>query len=147
MEMNEMENKAEGIVEIPVEKTAAPAEQAAEATTASESTEARTPAAAELINGAKSNPTGTLNIIGILDGILSLILGLVMFSKEIGTWENNVSYGGDAYTGIQNAAAQTANNVQYLSDLVKFGFGSLLIVVGIALISYFGIKYCAEKKK
>ncbi len=80
------------------------------------------------------------SLIGIGSGILSIILGFVTMSKSIGSWESLSSYGGDAYTGMQNASAQTANNVQDLADLTRFGISSLLIVLGIAVACYFALK-------
>lgn len=77
---------------------------------------------------------------GIISGILSIIFGIIMFSKDIGYYEASYSYGGDAYTGIQNAAAQTANNVKALSEITKNGFGFFLIAVGLIAIFYFASK-------
>lgn len=77
------------------------------------------------------------NALGIFSGIVSIILGIVSFCLDNGSGINNKSYGGDAYTGIQNAAAHTANNVQDLCNVVKFGFGALLIVIGLAIIAFF----------
>ena len=52
-----------------------------------------------------------------------------------GYYESSYTYGGDAYTGIQNAAAQTANNTRYLAKITRFGFGSVLLVGGISLMA------------
>ena len=82
----------------------------------------------------------------IIIGILSVTLAIITFSQEIsdfsGGYENYLTYQGDAYTGIQNAAAQTANNVRTLSGLVitlaqivKFGLGSILLVAGLTLLA------------
>lgn len=73
-------------------------------------------------------------VLFILVGLLAVILGFCAFGKDTGYYENNNKYGGDAYTGIQNAAAQTANNVQDLSEATTFGFGSILLVGGIVLM-------------
>ncbi len=77
---------------------------------------------------------------GIISGILSVIFGIIMFAKYVGGYESNSSYGGDAYTGIQNAAAQTANNVMALSEIVKTGFAFSLIALGLIAIFYFAMK-------
>ena len=45
-------------------------------------------------------------------------------------------YGGDAYTGIQNAAATTSKNVRDLAGIVQFGFGSILLVMGLTLVGF-----------
>lgn len=71
-----------------------------------------------------------------LVGIASSILGIVCFDMSSGSYEYNSTYGGDAYTGIQNAAAQTANNVHALAEVCKFGFGSILLIAGIVIIIY-----------
>lgn len=70
----------------------------------------------------------------ILTGVLSITLAIVAFSMSVGFEQYNVSYNGDAYTGIQNAAAQTSRNIVALCKIVKFGFGSILLVFGIFLI-------------
>ena len=77
---------------------------------------------------------------GIISGIISIIFGIVMFAKNVGYYESSISYGGDAYTGIQNAAAQTANNVKALSEIAKSGFAFLLIAIGLIAIFYFASK-------
>lgn len=129
MEMNEMETK---VVETPVE--AAPGVVEVEAPAATSAVKAETP---------KTNFKNVLNICGIL----SLIFGLIVFNKNTGYSQQSITYGGDAYTGIQNAAAQAANNVKFLNEAVVYGFGALLIVVGIALVCYFGRKYVIENNK
>lgn len=81
------------------------------------------------------------SIIGVIGGFISIILGFVVSGMSTGGWESNSTYGGDAYTGIQNAAAQTANNVQDLAEILKTGMSSSLIIFGIAMIAYFGLKF------
>ena len=75
----------------------------------------------------------------LLIGILSVILSFVAFGSDVGYFEYNETYGGDAYTGIQNAAAQTARNVKFLAEAVTFSSGSILLVIGLTLIVY-GLK-------
>ena len=95
----------------------------------------------------KNIPDFILSIAGLFSGLLSIILGLVACGFSDGGYEMSNTYGGDAYTGIQNAAAQTANNVETLAGIVKFGVASLLIVLGIAISAYFGFKFFACIKK
>ena len=55
------------------------------------------------------------NAIGVVSGILSVIFGIYVKNGNYGTYPYYIageSYGGDAYTGIQNAVAHTANNVR-----------------------------------
>ena len=69
-----------------------------------------------------------------VSGLASLILGIVCYCLDVGSYQYNVQYGGDAYTGIQNAAAQTACNVADLAGICKFGLGSILLIAGLVLI-------------
>ena len=74
---------------------------------------------------------------GIASGIVSILFGLIMLGKDVGNYVSSSAYGGDAYTGIQNAAAQTANNVRSLSEIANNGFAFLLIAIGLIAIFYF----------
>ncbi len=85
-------------------------------------------------------------IVGILSGILSIIFGIITLKKDAGSYVSSQSYGGDAYTGIQNASAKSANNIQDLAEILKFGLGGLLIVLGIAICCYFFIKIKQNNK-
>lgn len=77
----------------------------------------------------------TIKKIGFaVSGLASLILGIVCYCLDAGSYVFNVQYGGDAYTGIQNAAARTACNVTNLAKICKFGFGSVLLIAGVVLI-------------
>lgn len=71
----------------------------------------------------------------VVVGILSIILGICAYDMPTGSYEYNESYGGDAYTGIQNAAAQGANNTIMVADAVVFAAGSVLLVGGLAMIA------------
>lgn len=67
-------------------------------------------------------------------GLISVILGIVCFSMENGAKELNSYYGGDAYTGIQQAAAQGARNGYYGNNILCLGFGSVLMVAGMVIM-------------
>ena len=73
-------------------------------------------------------------IILIMIGIIAVGLSISCFSRESLRYEHTTRYGGDAYTGIQNAAAKTSENVKELAEIVKFGFGSILLVMGLGFI-------------
>ena len=96
---------------------------------------------------AKQHNAIVAYILGLLSGVASIILGIVCYGMVIGNSASFESYGGDAYTGIQNAAAQTARNVRDLADIARFGFGSLLIVVGVAILAIFIAKIIENTKK
>lgn len=69
-----------------------------------------------------------LNLIGVIIGVVILVCSVCVFSFDVETnnprldsialksisspeYESDKSYGGDAYTGMQQAAAQAANNL------------------------------------
>lgn len=72
----------------------------------------------------------------IISGCISIFLSLVIWVHGVGDEELNKSYGGDAYTGIQNAAAQTSRNVYELACITKLGFGSILFIGGLFIIAF-----------
>lgn len=74
---------------------------------------------------------------------LILVLGVVIFLMGIlyvsGFYCSAVyvpyeKYGGDAYTGIQNAVADAANNIGDIADALYFGMHQIYMFVGIFLI-------------
>ena len=75
-----------------------------------------------------------LKIFGIILGVATIVLAIIVFSKSVGYSESNQSYGGDAYTGIQNAAAQAANNVKYVGEMLRFALGSQMLVMGLGML-------------
>lgn len=82
----------------------------------------------------------------IIAGIASIALSVVCFDKPRGMYVSEKYYGGDAYTGIQQAAAKTGQNVQDLIEINRFGFSSILLVGGLALIAS-GIPESKMKKE
>jgi len=66
-------------------------------------------------------------------GIIAIIFGSSV--SYYGGYEHENAYGGDAYTGIQNAAAQTANNVDNFGDayIESYSFG--MYFIGITMIT------------
>ena len=79
-------------------------------------------------------------------GIISIVLSIKCFSINDLDYESKSAYGGDAYTGIQNAAAITSKNVKDLASIIQFGFGSLLMVNGLTLLA-FGLTSPIQKKE
>ena len=107
-------------------------------------------------------------MIGFAAGVLAIIFAIVVFSynppattsntygMDTGTYAYHKSYGGDAYSGIQQAAADTANNVIALAKITRTGFqdlssgqgsrvnqlgyGFILLVMGLGLIAVSGMK-------
>ena len=73
-----------------------------------------------------------IGIFAFVFAVVLFILSVVMFMNDAGSSPVNETYGGDAYTGIQNAAAATARNVRWLNEAVCFGFGSVLLAMSFA---------------
>jgi hypothetical protein len=86
-------------------------------------------------------------VVKIIVASLLIAMGIILFYigfDEIYYSSNYTSYetyGGDAYTGIQNAAADTARNVDNLGDLIEesteifFMFtGIIVVLVGVLLL-------------
>lgn len=86
------------------------------------------------------------NIIGFVAAIISLVTGVVMLALDSGNYSSHQAYGGDAYTGIQNAGATTADNVQALAVIAKCGFAFVLIVTGLTLLAIFLPKVVMAKR-
>ena len=74
------------------------------------------------------------SIVLIVIGVIAIGLSIKCYSIDDLDYESKSMYGGDAYTGIQNAAAMTSRNVKELASIVQFGFGSVLLVMGFTLV-------------
>lgn len=74
---------------------------------------------------------------GIAVGVISVFCSFALFFARVGSFVAKNTYGGDAYTGIQNAAAATGNNVNDLAAICSKGFGFILLIIGLALICFF----------
>lgn len=84
----------------------------------------------------------------ILVGLLSVILGFSCRSQSKGNHTSYSWYGGDAYTGIQQAGADTANNVRYMNENLITGFFYVLLIGGlvIILVGVNGLLQATEKR-
>ena len=67
-------------------------------------------------------------------GVVSIVFAILCFTRDDLSYEFPNYYGGDAFTGIQHAAARTSRNVSELAKIVQFGFGSILLVMGLGFI-------------
>ena len=80
------------------------------------------------------------NAIGVVSGILSIIFGIKIKNYNntyLAGYVSSFNYGGAAYTGIQNAAADTGNNVKAVYQLIQNSAMFLLITIGLIAISAF----------
>lgn len=74
------------------------------------------------------------SIVFIVIGVIAIGLSIKCYLIDGLSYESRSMYGGDAFTGIQNAAAVTSKNVKELADIVQFGFGSVLLIMGLTLV-------------
>lgn len=58
------------------------------------------------------------SILLALAGGVSIALSIYCFNMDAGEYCGDSMYGGDAYTGMQNASATAARNVKMLSKIV-----------------------------
>ena len=79
-----------------------------------------------------------MDILGIIVGLITAIFGITQMNEGnyIMTVES-IKYGGDAYTGIQNAGAVTANNIKMLIEVMEKYFSTFFVILGIFLIIHF----------
>ena len=79
-------------------------------------------------------------IIKIIASALLFVWGIIIMFFGIsdntsfyfyGNYTANETYGGDAYTGIQNAAADTANNISELGNAIDYSISKAYTWVGI----------------
>lgn len=76
------------------------------------------------------------NAIILLIGIAAIVLGIMCFASNKGYTVSFETYGGDAYTGIQNAAARTASNIARSNELNALGFGGILVIAGLVMLAF-----------
>ena len=71
------------------------------------------------------------SLIFVVAALCSFYFSHKCFDERAGSYVSEKTYGGDAYTGIQNAAAKNAADV---AEIVQKGFGYFFIVSGIILL-------------
>ena len=78
------------------------------------------------------------SILLAIAGAMSIVMGIIQLYGSTrdyyGDFVRQEEYGGDAYTGIQNACAVTAMNVATVRTSIGTGIAYLLLVGGVALI-------------
>lgn len=90
-----------------------------------------------------------LSAVGILVGVVIIFIALRDNYYNLYRCEHvkQKIYGGEAYTGIQNAGAETANNVSMLYNLIQYTSKIFLIVLGILIILHYAEKLFENIKK
>ena len=75
---------------------------------------------------------------GVCIGIICIIFSFVTFSGSADIppsfYTDHDTYGGDAYTGIQNAAADAANNITKLSSGIESLYDKISLIGGFILM-------------
>lgn len=94
-------------------------------------------------NTRNINKNIRMGIAFILLGVFAIIWGLNL--DYLGVSSISQSYGGDAYTGIQNAASKTANNINALGDTLCSGLKGIMITFGGTIILY-GVSVMKKEK-
>ena len=69
-------------------------------------------------------------------GFLLILCGADVINMNTGHAELPQNYGGDAYTGIQNAEVRTGQLIILQSEIITYGLGSLMIYSGIGCIIF-----------
>lgn len=74
------------------------------------------------------------SLIFVVAALCSFYFSHKCFDECAGSYVSEKTYGGDAYTGIQNAAAIAAKNAADVAEIGQKGFGYFFIVSGIILL-------------
>ena len=74
------------------------------------------------------------NIVIVILSLIAIISAIVEtnYSENPGSFVDSKYYGGDAYTGIQQAAAKGANNTRLLNMEISHYFRSVMWIIAIA---------------
>lgn len=106
---------------------------------------------------AKKSAKTFMGIMFIVMAVIALASALIIFFSDYTYYSSGIYvsyeyYGGDAYTGIQNAAADTANNVgrlisntAELEELAQTAVALFFVILTLLFVT-FGIKNLMEAK-
>jgi len=80
-----------------------------------------------------------VSLIGIIVGIVSLGIGILEddFNYHYNGTVGRKSYGGDAYTGIQQACAQAATNAYHIYEVFQVFSKIFFIILGLLIILHY----------
>ena len=73
-------------------------------------------------------------VIGSLIGIGSIIWGILVNLPGADIHASIESYGGDAYTGIQNAIVIASIHIEALEEILKWGLCGILVIIGAVIL-------------
>ncbi len=69
-------------------------------------------------------------LLGFALGVATIVMGVMVLDCSTGSYADSASFGADFYTYMYKAGRYAANNIIYLAEIVKLGFGALLISLG-----------------
>jgi len=87
-----------------------------------------------------------IDVIGVIIGVITAIIGFNFKNHISFSYTDMITYGGDAYTGIQNASANAANNIAILGSIAIKAVSIFFVIFGILIALCFIIKIIKEIK-
>ncbi len=69
-------------------------------------------------------------LLGFALGVATIVMGVLVLDCSTGNYADSATFGADFYTYMYKAGRYAANNITYLAEIVKLGFGALLISLG-----------------
>lgn len=78
----------------------------------------------------------SLAVVSLIFAVILLVFAFVAFDCEVSVYYPDEAYGGDAYTGIQNATAATARRVATLNNTVALVGGGLLMAASFGMFCF-----------
>jgi NADH:ubiquinone oxidoreductase subunit 3 (subunit A) len=71
----------------------------------------------------------------VVGGMIFILFGIIMFFFDIGHVSRSLQFGADFYTEIHQEIVWLEYNIVRLAEIVKFGFGFLLVGLGVDRIT------------
>ncbi|MBQ8176636.1 MAG: hypothetical protein IJ035_06325 [Oscillospiraceae bacterium] len=72
-----------------------------------------------------------LNFAGVAIGVLTVVFGIIVLNMYTGRFPDGASFGADFYTYIYEATDIAASNIKDMGNIVRYGFGFILISMGL----------------
>lgn len=85
-----------------------------------------------------------VNAIGAAISVIAAVIGIITVNDSSFLYSAINSYGGDAYTGIQNASAYAANNALSIGYMMQKGLTFLFVLLGFSFACGFIVKLLSE---
>ena len=80
----------------------------------------------------KNNKRESHNKGNIISGIVFILFGVIILGMNTGVYgSSHIEFGGDFYTEIYNELTNVLDNLVRIGNILKYGFGFLLIGLGV----------------